>query len=59
MIAPASRAGLGSADRRRPVGVPIDQGIPEARVVAPPPGAVRPAEAGQGRVEFTIVPADG
>ena len=36
------------------------QGIPEARVVASaPPAPSAPAEAGQGRVEFTIVPADG
>jgi hypothetical protein len=37
------------------------QGIPEARVVAlatPAPSAPA-AEAGQGRVEFTIVPTDG
>lgn len=36
------------------------QGILEARVVPPaPPAPPAPAEAGQGRVEFTIVPADG
>jgi hypothetical protein len=36
------------------------QGIPEARVVASaPPAPSAPAEAGQGRVEFTIVAADG
>jgi len=36
------------------------QGIPEVRVVASaPPAPSTPAEAGEGRVEFTIVPADG
>ena len=35
------------------------QGIPEARVVAPPPAPSAFPEAGQGRVELTVVPADG